>query len=427
MIIECIRCHTRANLPESKEGAKVRCPECGNVYVARPVGARGKSAEDPTKYFIIGGAVVLLAVVGYIASQGGSNEPPPVDTGPKPKQEEARVDRGFNSPLAKRARAMHDWALAGDVTSLLGAIDFDAVHAWLKATSKEDPPQGNFLALPPEQQAAFRSGVAADLIEGRWKDLVADWLPYDGSVIELTSDYAVVRLQCNHKDASQGLPDRWVQWRLVPHGKEWMASSWERWYPEGPPKPRKKKPVVRRTLSDGSQVIEGEVRTDIAYHEDTSEELRREIEAMIDQMVDIDNDEPRLVSQAGLRLEEIGKHAVPGLLCRLGSIPLGTQKAAIQLNLIHMKLRDIIVDWDATFEVHTAMGATSERQESGIKQWFGWYDLNYERFWRTYDKRMNEDPFWDDPDFQPRNEKERREFEKLRREYEAAKEAEDDS
>ncbi|MFT5154301.1 MAG: putative Zn finger-like uncharacterized protein, partial [Planctomycetota bacterium] len=46
MIIQCPACSTQAKLPESKEGAKVRCSDCGRVYVARPLGTRTKK-EDP--------------------------------------------------------------------------------------------------------------------------------------------------------------------------------------------------------------------------------------------------------------------------------------------------------------------------------------------------------------------------------------------
>ena len=58
------------------------------------------------------------------------------------------------------------------------------------------------------------------------------------------------------------------------------------------------------------------------------------------------------------------------------------------------------------------MGTTKERQDAGLKQWFGWYDRRYRRFEGRKDTA--DDPFLDDPDFKPRNERERRDFERAR-------------
>ena len=61
MLIQCTSCGAQAKLPDSKEGAKVRCPSCGHVYAARPKGAgRSSRKDDPTKYVIIGGAILGL-------------------------------------------------------------------------------------------------------------------------------------------------------------------------------------------------------------------------------------------------------------------------------------------------------------------------------------------------------------------------------
>ena len=43
MIIECPACGARAKLPDSKEGAKVRCSECERIYLAHPSGARASA------------------------------------------------------------------------------------------------------------------------------------------------------------------------------------------------------------------------------------------------------------------------------------------------------------------------------------------------------------------------------------------------
>ena len=49
MFIECPSCHARAQLPDSKEGAKVRCSECSSVYEALPGGAGPRRASEAVR------------------------------------------------------------------------------------------------------------------------------------------------------------------------------------------------------------------------------------------------------------------------------------------------------------------------------------------------------------------------------------------
>ena len=460
MLIECSRCHTRAKLPDSKEGAKVRCPECDHVYVARPVGARAGAArrkEDPTKYFLIGGAILLCAGIAIIASKGGRKAAPVVQAEDKPAVDtEPIVDLvGFDSALVKRVRDLHNYATASNGAALMRAIDFPATYAWEQSrteaaqvgdtggeTSGEAAAEGAASAptrpwaeLSPAEQSEYRSSVLEGLSSGRWRDLVADWVPYDGQVIDQTSTSATIRVRCHHRDASLNLPDRWVEWRLAKEksAKNWNAVSWERWIsPEEEKAERKarKKKTIKTTLSDGSEVIEGEVAVEnVHWQEETPPEMREEIMALIDQMIDLEA-MPKEVTAAREKLEnEIGKHAVPGLLMKIAEIspdmgPAGsgvpddfqlTYEQAVQIQLLHMALTRI-TGYITSYDVHQAMGTTAERQASGIRQWFGWYQRKFKRFWKDPKAGIGEDPLWDDPDFKPRTEAEKREFERLRRE-----------
>jgi hypothetical protein len=94
-----------------------------------------------------------------------------------------------------------------------------------------------------------------------------------------------------------------------------------------------------------------------------------------------------------------------------------TYEQAVQIQELNMILSRI-TDWNTSYQVDLAMGTTKERQASGIRQWFGWYDKKFKKYWRNADSTEGDDPFMDDPDFQPRNEKEAREFERIRRERE---------
>ena len=443
MIIECTRCQTRAKLPDSKEGAKVRCPECGHVYIAQAGGARGGAArrkEDPTKYVIISCAILLFAGLSIYGSRGGKSktqevaeEEPATYSGP------IIPTTGFDSPLVQAVCKLHNYAAASNTSALLRRLDFPAIYTWEQHTQMTGPGGvGPSLSTKsPGDQSTYRTSVIEGLSKGRWKDLIADWVPYDGDIIAETTERATVRVRCHHRDPSLMLPDRWVEWKLAKEksADRWQATSWERWVsPEEEKAERKarQKSAVKTTLSDGSEVIEGVVSEEfVAWHDETPQELRDEIVQLINVMVAEDSARSDVTAARERLQNEIGKHAVPGLLLKIAQVspdmgPAGSDipddfqlsyEQAVQIQLCHLSLT-MITDWNTSYDVHAAMGTTAERQGSGIRQWFGWYQKKFKKFWREAGS-VEEDPFWDDPDFKPRNEKEAREFEKYRREREA--------
>lgn len=442
MIIECPACKSRAKLPDSKEGAKVRCPECERVYVARPVGAaRGASrGPDPFRILLIGGAglVVLLVVVKF----AGKESPPvaaapTVEVAPAPELEPVVDLTGWDSPAVKVARAVHDFVVAGEEDKILSRIDGERVWTFRQ---DPDPPQ---LAPPEEasdsagaeeaedaapaetvvderawdelgadEQAAFVASVAEELESGPTHDWLVAWEPYDGWVVRETDDEAVVRLKlASLEDAAQ--PDRHIEWRLAQRDGLWRAWYWKRWYSEdelaAALRARRPKKTTSRTLSDGSFVIEGRIRP-IEHLEETPPEECERIDRLCEELIDLEA-APSVRSEARVELTAIGKPAIPALLTKLTTVPLETEDQAIQLNLVSEVLSDI-TGYRTTFRPHEIVGGTQELQESGLKQWFGWYDRKFERFETAGPEA---DLF---EGLAPRNEKERREFEQIKREQE---------
>jgi len=431
MIIECTSCGARAKLPDSKEGAKVRCGECGRVYVAHPPGARRGSRarkEDPTKYFIIGGAVLVFGLVMLITNR--AKDDPPVVAAPEPEPElDTAPARGWDSPHVVFARQLHDLAFSRNTSKLFVLLDFPRIHAHTQAALAEPAAEGaadlaadlaglSWESLDGASQSAFKNEVVDAFVSDEGEMAVSKWKPYDGDVEAESEDMAIVRVHMQSRSGDPEVFDRWMEWELV-RGKDlrWRAWRWERWIsPEEQKRERvaRAKKTVRKTLSDGSEVIEAEVRVDIEYHEETTPEQIARTESLIDQLIDLDAG-PKELTAANKGLEELGKHAVPGLLKRMGGIPLDTEDNAIRLNLIHRSLTEI-TGYQTTFTVHVAMGGTEERMDSGIKQWFGWYERKWKRFWRDADKiEEEEDPLWDNPNYKPRNENERRRMEEQRR------------
>lgn len=455
MLIQCTSCGTQAKIPQSKEGAKVKCPSCGHVYVARPVGARGRrdKKEDPTRYVIIGGAVLAAAVVGIMASRSGGDAPAPK------RQEEAAVEpetpredlTSWDGTLQKLVRQLHTAAGAGNQGRLLAGLDArGAYEFWPSAPKSPTPPKpasdaaqapeaenadaarAEWLALTEIQRVEFTNTMVARATGRSADDSVALWQPYDGRVeaLDEIEGTATVIMTSQCSDTSLGLPDRATEWRLRGKVLGDRVTDWKwiwvgRWYTDAERDrlgrgPRKR--PAKKTLSDGSVVYESTIRA-IPFDVEVSAEARARITALVEDLADPDLTGRALTRARDGVLSE-GKNAIPALLTKMstivtqgGSLTEFTPDDGASLQLIHESLRDI-TGFETTFEANVALGATRERIESGVKQWFAWYDKKYKRFTApTAPDSLDADSvFLDDPDFEPANDRERALYEKAKRE-----------
>lgn len=476
MIIKCTSCGSQAKIPDSKEGAKVRCPSCDHVYVARPAGARGaKRGEDHTSKFIMGGGIAVgAAIIAILASRGGSDPvvEPEVEEVVK-KEVPVYVDPlSWEGPAATFARGLHQAAYSANEAKLMTTLDLEGAYGYVPipdvagetlapppkgieiggsesdAAPSEDGTEGDadedvqeeverpaWAALDEVGRLSFQDGqiqaVTADLDE---EGAVRDWDPFDGNVVFSEGLIAVVRLKVVCRDTDEGLPDRWTQWTLKnPGGIDGAADQWkwinvDRWVtPEEAALSRRGRRVKaeKKILSDGSKVYESKIRA-IPFDVDVAPERAAELTKLVDDLVaDIDAP-PRIRNVITEDLTFAGRAAIAPLLTKMASIveTMSTNsdenlEDRIRLNFIHQILTDI-TSYRTTFAVATEMGETQERIESGIKQWYGWYDRKYKRF-EVEEKDEVVDPFLNDPHFKPQTPEEVRQYQKALKEAEDAK------
>lgn len=379
MQIQCPSCHARANLSEEHEGAKVRCAECGRVYVARPRGAKGSTSGGNSGLMIGGlvGAVLLIAVVFFVRSRGAPQQTQAAPVAPPPV---AKVDYGWNSELVRAVVGLHEAAFAGDLTRI--QPELHGARIWARehvdAAGAPDPAASPFEALPAHERVGELERWARALCEGADKELVADWLPYDGSVVEQTDEDAIVRLQV--KPRAGGIESRWVEWRLAKDGSRYKAWSWQRWLsPDELKAEKRKKGYEVVTLSDGSLVHERQPEP-LGHLEDTPEPVRARIDQGIATMLDLEL--TKECARAQRELVEIGKPAIPILLTKFFEIPADSEENRIRCNMIDQALQRITGQHFgyAPGEAGSAAGTTEERRQSSIKQWFAWWYKNQKRF-----------------------------------------------
>jgi predicted Zn finger-like uncharacterized protein len=394
MQIQCPFCHARASIPDSKEGAKVRCGECGRVYLALPPGAARKGGSRSNSGLVIGISIAVAALLALVFLYNRSGSGPEVaraGDAPREVEPELELSLGWDSPVVQTAVEAHEAAFAYNEAKLANLVAPRRVWERWRAEAEaggEDAPESPLLAIgswaeiTADERSSFLAAVSERMTRGADKALVADWRPYGGEVLAQTDEEATVRLQVTARDPGS-VENRWIDWKLVRDGDRWRVWSWERWISPDEIKAERRKRdsgTQKVTLSDGSIVYERQPEP-LEHLEDTPLELRRKIDTLYATLIDLNMTTES--AQARDELVAIGKPAIPILLTGLYQIPLDTEDQAIQVNQIVVALRDITgqyFGYKPQELVGSATGTTQERRESAIRQWFAWWYKNQKKF-----------------------------------------------
>ena len=395
MNIKCPKCHARASLPDSKQGAKVKCGECGRIFIAAPIGTRVVHSQGPNTGVIIGVGVGVVALLGFlIVSNSVDDDSAKATVTPIVAAAETKapwVDpMKWEGPVVQAAVGLHESVANFDEHRLRSSLD--AARIWSTRQAAEADGDGNdgdgvagmsFASLSATQRDTLLAAYADELLEGASRELVGDWKPYDGEVTDLAYELATVRLYLTPRDEDAGVERRTIDWKLSRDGDgPWRAYSWKRWLS---PRELAAERVANRgyekvTLSDGSKVLEREPEP-LEHLATTPDDVRATIDRLYATMIDLDLTREGIHARDEITL--IGRPAIPILLTGLYKTPLDTEDNAIIANIIVMALRDITdqyFGYKPQLLVGSAAGTTEERRQSAIKQWFAWWHLNKRKF-----------------------------------------------
>ena len=384
MIIQCPFCHTESRLPSDKEGAKVRCGECSKIYTARPPGARRSAGTSGLTLGITIGAGVLIALMFFLVNRYKPDSVVPVVAAIEEQELKPMVDSvGWDSEPVRTVRDVYQGAFDQDRNRLRSLLHLERIHLDSGATA-------DFTSLTTAEVESLFDQTLARLVEGVAEeddDVLAEWKPFDGEVIEEQDTAAVVRVKVQGRDGERAIETRSMEFQLardIRAGERWKVIAWKRWFsPEelAAIKRRRVREYEKVTLSDGSVVFEAEPRP-LEHLDDTPTELRARIDAAFAQLIDFDLRPPE--NAAAMReLEGIGRPAVPILLTGLFEIPLETDEQAMKVNLINQCLEQITgfyTGWKPQVAQGSGTGTTQERRQSAIKQWFAWWFRKGHRF-----------------------------------------------
>lgn len=390
MLIECPACGARAKLPESKEGAKVRCGACDRVYVARAPGARNvrSGSRQGLMVGLLAGGLVLVVLAYWVYNRGETAvaAPPPVteevaESAPAPDTE------GWNSPPVRAVRDFYDVVRAYDAGQLAQLLAPDEVWAQTtNASLTEGQPRVealDFAGLNELERDQALDAVVQDLLEPDGGEDFARWKPVDGQVVDGDETHATVHLEVDLDDSAAPFESKTMAFRLELRSGEWKVAGWARYVsPEEALRARaaRAKSYEKVELADGSVVFEAEPKP-LGHLEDTPLELRERIDELYEKLIDLDLTTE--ATRAREELVEIGKPAIPVLLTGLYEIQLEDPDDAIRANNVVIALRDITGEYHGYEPMELAgstTGTTRERRESSIKQWFAWWYRKGSRF-----------------------------------------------
>lgn len=396
MLIECPFCHASANLPSSKEGAKVRCPACDKVYTAREKG-RKASGGPSSAQIAIGSAVVLGALLVLVIVN--SQDEPALQVGATeeaaPEDVVSDVDpTGWDGELVQAVRALYEAAFLVDETKLMSRISGrELSRRMIEEAAAAEPPLEAPLdwdVLDEAQRDARLRAAALGLIEGDAGDTVAAlWNPYDGRVRLEEDGQAVVHVQVAGRSAEMAAESRTIEWKLVREGNVWKAWSWARYIsPEelAASRSSRSKEISRVELDDGTKLFQAEARA-LEHLEDTPEELRTRIDALVARLIDFDL-HPRENNAAGTELVEIGRPAIPVLLTAMFETEIVDDDTLAKVGKVHHTLRDL-TGYDPGFPITAFEEDSDAKREIAVKAWFAWWLRKGER--RFQEKEEGED------------------------------------
>ena len=109
MLIQCPACKANAEVPASKEGAKVRCGECGRVFAALPLGGRARvsSGGNNGLYIGLGVAAVVLLLFVAISKSSKKKEAPAIVDVEEPEEIGTMTDEtGWDSEIVQAVRRL---------------------------------------------------------------------------------------------------------------------------------------------------------------------------------------------------------------------------------------------------------------------------------------------------------------------------------
>lgn len=392
--VACPQCSTVYKMPEQMLEAKFTCRNCSRAFFPKSTGGRrtAKARQSDTKPFIIGGVLLLgLIVVGVVISNLSSSD--------KNANAGARRQLPPPPPLGEanpRVKAGIDWLVAcanNDSFRFANTADLEAMKARFGAW-----PERSWPSIQNREYIDLAKAILAAMAEDEdAKPLLAIDAPTSGSIpeAEALAEAGRVKVFWNMSKQEAYVDDRGdllLDYRMIDGAPKITSYMWA-------PKPRGRKIKSQVSASgvgpaheeiEAPTIVEREVGGQVHeiaespiialdHLEDTPAELRTEIDALVEQM--LDHSDGRNFNRAVDRLKKIGRPAIPRLLNKINDLKGDLDGNNIQLSQVVRCLRAMTGSAFAYPVANSPLDPAPKKTEaerlSSLRAWFAfWYSYH---------------------------------------------------
>lgn len=361
---------------------QIQCKSCKRVFVPSQSSRRRIQGQSTAKPFIIGGAVLAIAIAfGVIISSGGGGEKER-EVKPPPKL----VATGIENPRVRDVVEWVDAVRTGNDFKLNQLSDYSALKTYFGLGAEVSPSQApeavRKLLIEDPRTAFLRAGEVT--MSSVPKEMAESETGYVAISIGLLDPAQKAKFE-------QPTAEYRVEFRSA--DGRYRVVGWEVMYE---PKPRNTAPKGPRASThkelgaakDVERTINGQTFTarevelaPLGHLEGTPPEQQAEIDRLIAVLATPDAD-PREINRSILRLRDLGKPSVPRLLNQLYEFTqAGIEANRLTARVVTRALEDL-TGQRFGFDPSSAVAGNLAKEEyrlSALKQWYGWWADNH---WR---------------------------------------------
>lgn len=409
--IPCPQCGTKYRVPQEAMQSQITCRNCKRSFFPGASTRRAPKNNQSSLYIALAAVGLVAVLIGVIISNMGPNTVQMSQVAPPVKSVNIGWSNARVQTVVEWAKAVHaetDFVLSrsteiGAMQSFLG-VNPEQPHASAGSQEQQAIEKAVLAALKTDDRAmVFRQFEPQEanldsesMATGDQGTVLMQLPPREGTVYHEMAQEAAAKSKLGYWKGAEIK----VRVAFVMHGTEVKVTSWDVLNPPRTPTRRSNHkahdqiaaPELKSREFGGQKITVAESELIPLDHlADTPAELRREIDGLIDGLMDLDNIR---YNRTYTRLKEIGRPAIPRLLNKMYLVKPTTEEDRLGLFRVisaMSTLSGVRFGYSPADRKDFLVGGTDEERVSALKQWYAWWYENHDRdFTSAIDKEDDE-------------------------------------
>jgi len=409
--IACPQCGTKYRVPEEAMQSQITCANCKRRFFPGASTRRAPKNNNSSMYIALGAVAGVAILIGVVISNLGPSVTKLVPSEISKKSVEIGWHNGRVQAVVAWANALQseaDFVLSRStdvraIQELLG-VEPDRPYAGSGSYEQQELEKTILSALKTDERSmVFREfkpeegSLDTEAMASAPRGTVTLQMPpREGTVYHQMAAEAAANSKLGYYKGAEVR----VRVSFVMNGEELKVDGWE--VLNKPKRPRKRtahKPHEKIAAPEIKEREFGGQKIKVAESElipldhlpDTPAELAKEIDQLIDSLMDLDNVR---YNRTYMRLKEIGRPAIPRLLNKMYLVKPTTEEDRLGLFRVisaMTTLSGVRFGYSPADRKDFLIGGTDEERTSALKQWYAWWYQNHDRdFTKAIDKEDDE-------------------------------------